>query len=285
MTRLVALLLLAALSLPVEAGTRVVASIYPLAMVSMAVARPDTDVKLLVPTSASTHDYQLTARDAETIAGADIVVWAGPEAEPYLAALLKSPRDGQTVITLSKLPGVALRDLRLDPADTRKHGRDPHLWLSTRNAAVLARALGARLGNTLAAEHFDAEMQRYRSRQATRFAPVKDVPLLVAHDAYGYLLDEIGLVNVSAVVADPEVPASARRVAELAQRVGNEKIACMIGEPGFETGVALRLFENTRGNLVVIDPMLSGITLARDSYTLALTHLADTLYGCLVTRR
>lgn len=285
MTRLVALLLLAALSLPVEAGTRVVASIYPLAMVSMAVARPDTDVKLLVPTSASTHDYQLTARDAETIASADIVVWAGPEAEPYLAALLKSPRSGQTVITLSKLPGVVLRDLRLDPADTRKHGRDPHLWLSTRNAAVLARALGARLGNTLAAEHFDAEMQRYRSRQATRFAPVKDVPLLVAHDAYGYLLDEIGLVNVSAVVADPEVPASARRVAELAQRVGNEKIACMIGEPGFETGVALRLFENARGNLVVIDPMLSGITLARDSYTLALTHLADTLYGCLVTRR
>lgn len=285
MTRLVALLLLAALSLPVEAGTRVVASIQPLAMVSMAVARPDTEVKLLVPTSASTHDYQLTARDAETIASADIVVWSGPEAEPYLAALLKSPRAGQTVITLSKLPGVVLRDLRLDPADTRKHGRDPHLWLSTRNAAVLARALGARLGNTLAAEHFDAEMQRYRSRQATRFAPVKDIPLLVAHDAYGYLLDEIGLVNVSAVVTDPEVPASARRVAELTQRVASEKIACMIGEPGFEQGVAVRLFENARGNLVVIDPMLSGITLARDSYTLALTHLADTLYGCLVTRR
>ncbi len=285
MTRLVALLLLAALSLPVEAGTRVVASIQPLAMVSMAVARPDTEVKLLVPTSASTHDYQLTARDAETIASADIVVWSGPEAEPYLAALLKSPRAGQTVITLSKLPGVVLRDLRLDPADTRKHGRDPHLWLSTRNAAVLARALGARLGNTLAAEHFDAEMQRYRSRQATRFAPVKDIPLLVAHDAYGYLLDEIGLVNVSAVVTDPEVPASARRVAELTQRVASEKIACMIGEPGFEQGVAVRLFANARGNLVVIDPMLSGITLARDSYTLALTHLADTLYGCLVTRR
>lgn len=285
MSRLVALLLLVSLSLPAVAGPKVVASIYPLAMVSMAVARPDTEVKLLVPTAASTHDYQLSARDLETISAADIVVWAGAEAEPYLAPVLKTPREGQAVINLSKLPGVVLRDHRLDPADTRKLGRDPHLWLSTRNAALLARAIGARLGNALAADHFDAEMQRYRNRQEKRFAPLKDMPLLVAHDAYGYLLDEIGLLNVSAVVVDPSMPASARRVADLAQRVEAEKIGCMIGEPGFDQGVATRLFEKSRGNLVVIDPQLAGITIGRDSYTLALTHLADTLYGCMATRR
>lgn len=284
MFRLFALILLAALSLPAAAGTKVVASINPLGMIAMAVATPGTELKVLVPGTASTHDYQLTPGNIEAIDAADIVVWAGPEAEPYLAALLETPRNGQQVITLSKLPGVVLREYRLDPSDAKKHGRDGHLWLSTRNAALLARALGARLGNPLAAEHFSGEMQRYRTRQAKRFAPVANLPLLVAHDAYGYLFDEIGLAKVSAVVTEPGVPASARRVTELAQRVRQEKIGCMVGEAGFETGIAPRLFEGVDANLVVIDPQLSGITLGRDSYTLALTHLAETLYGCMVTR-
>jgi hypothetical protein len=30
--------------------------------------------------------------------------------------------------------------------------------------------------------------------------------------------------------------------------------------------------------------MLSGISPARDAYLIALIHLADTLYGCMVTR-
>lgn len=294
MSRLLVLLLLVCLLLPAMvgtavAGTRIVASLYPLAMVSMAVARADTEVKVIVPTGASTHDYQLTPGDIEAINGADIIVWAGPEAEPYLATALDAGRANsrpanQQVFTLSTLPGAVLRDYRLDPADTKKYGRDPHLWLSTRNAELLARALGARLDNALAAEHFAAEMQRYRSRQTKRFAPVAQMPLLVAHDAYGYLLDEIGLTNTSALVTEPNIAASARRITDLAQRIKGERIGCMIGEEGFQNGVAPRLFEGSSANLVVLDPQLGGIALTRDSYTLALTHLADTLYGCLVTR-
>ena len=284
MLRALVALMLVTLTLPALAGTRVVASIYPLAMVSAAVARPDTEVKLLISTSATTHDYQLNAGDLKALAEADVVVWAGPESEPYLAGALERPRPGQRVITLSKLPGVVVREQRLDPADLKTFGRDPHLWLSTRNAALLARALGAHLGNALAAEHFDAEMQRFRARQQKRFAPVARVPLLAAHDAYGYLFDEIGLLNASAVLIDPASQASARRVADLAERVEKEHIGCMIGEPGFETTIGPRIYPSGHGNLVVIDPQLAGINLARNSYTLALTYLADTLYNCIVTR-
>lgn len=292
MLRPFAFLLIALSALHAHADTRVVASIYPLAMIATAVAKADTQVKLLIPTSASTHDYQLSGSDLKSLAEADVIMWAGPESEPYLAATLAQPRANQRVITLSKLPGVVWRDARLDSSPaaqaaapgTGKFGRDPHLWLSTRNAALLARALAAHIGNPLAAEYFDAEMQRYRSRQAKRFAPVADMPLLVAHDAYGYLFDEIGLSRVSAVVIDPQVPPAPRRVAELADRVLQERIGCMIGEAGFEQQIGPRLFPDGHGNLVVIDPQLSGVSLTRSSYTLALTHLADTLYGCLVTR-
>lgn len=283
---LVALALLV-LAVPAQAGSRVVASIYPLAMIAAAVAPADTEIRHLVPSTASTHDFQLSPGDVEAIGAADIVLWNGAEAEPYLAALLDRPRAGQRVIDLSKLPGVVLRDHRLDAGDAKKRPRDPHLWLSTRNAALLASAVAGQLGTAPMAQNFAAEMQRYRNRQQKRFAALAQAPLLVAHDAYGYLLDEIGLTNVSALVLDPGVAPSARRLTDLAQRVRDESIVCMIGEPGFEQGVAPRLFEGAtqrRYNLVTVDPQLVGVTLSRDSYALSLIHLADTLYGCLVTR-
>lgn len=289
MRRFLLLLLLAFPALPAAAATKVVASVYPLAMVAAAVAAADTEIRHLIPAGASTHDYQLSPGDVEAIRNADVVIWAGPEAEPYLAGVLNSPREGQKVIALSALPDVVLREHRLDPADTRKRGRDGHLWLSTRNAALLGMAIAVQLGTVERAQRFGDEMQRYRNRQQKRFAGIAQMPLLVSHDAYGYLLDEFGLGNVSAVVIDPAVPPSARRVADLSQRIDQEKIVCLIGEPGFEAGVAPRLFDAAlaaggKANLVTIDPQLSGISLSRDSYALALTHLADTLYGCLVTR-
>lgn len=292
MTRLpirIASLLLALVAIPAVAGTRVVASIYPLAMVAAAVAEKDTEIRHLVPGTASTHDFQLSPADLELVASADIVVWAGPEAEPYLAAALAKPRDGQNVITLSALPGVTLRSHRLDPGDSKDRGRDPHLWLSTRNATLLAQAMAASLGTAPLAQNFANEMQRYRNRQQKRFELLKPLPLLTAHDAYGYLLDEFGLDNVAAVSVEPDLPPSARRMSDLAARVKKENIGCMIGEPGFTDGAAPRLFEaaqaaGQRFNLVVIDPELSGISISRDSYALALIHLADTLHACLVTR-
>lgn len=288
--RVAALLLLSALALPAFAGTRVVVSVYPLAMIAAAVAAPDTEIRHFIPGTASTHDFQLSPGAIELINSADIVVWAGADAEPYLAALLDQPRPAsQRVINLAKLPGAILREHKLDSADPKKRGRDGHLWLSTRNASLLATTLAASLGTTPRAQDFAADMQRHRNRQLKRFAAVANMPLLVAHDAYGYLFDEYGLGNVSAVVIEPGIAPSARRLADLAQRVEQEKITCMIGEPGFETSAAPRVFDAVRAaggkaNLVTLDPQLGGIGLSRNSYTLALTHFAETLYGCLVTR-
>lgn len=274
-----------ALPAPAVAKTTVLASIQPLGMILAAVASPDTELKVLIPGTSSTHDYQLRPSDAEAIAAADVVVWAGPESEPYLAPLLASPREGQQVIALSKLPGVVWREQRLDPAEKKSHGPDPHLWMSTRNAALLAASVAPLLGTEKLAEQFAGELQRYRERQSLRFNRLSAATIYVAHDAYGYLFDEIGITNMSALLITPGVPASARRVTEMAQRAQKQGVRCMIGEPGFDQdGVSSRLFEGGRGRLVVIDPMFAGLAASRDSYILALIHYADTIYGCMVTR-
>lgn len=284
MIRIACIVLLSMLSLPGVAATRVVASTHPLAMIASAAVLPDTDLQVLMTPALSSPEFRLSGRELKLLEEAELVVWTGPEAEPWLAGALAEPREGRQLVTLSKLPGVVRRDYRLDANDAGAHGANPHLWLSTQNAALLARAVGARLGNTLAAEHFANEMQRFRNRQLARFQPVATLGLLAADDVFGYLFAEIGVVNVAALSAAASVAPEPRRVAELAERARREDIACVVGPPGFEQGPAAQLLPAGHGHLVTLDPMLVGIPPARDSYTLALIQLADTLFGCIVTR-
>lgn len=284
MTRILTLIVLLVASFCVEAATRVVVSTNPLAMIAMAVATPDTELQVLMPLSAAAGEFRLSDREQQLLDTADVVVWTGPEAEPWLAPALAKPRDGRTLVTLSRLPGAVQQPYRLDPADTRQRAVNPHLWLSTQNAALLARALGARLGNPLAAEHFAGEMARFRSRQQARFTPVTALPLVAADDRWGYLFAEMGISQVLALAAAPGEDVPARRQKELAQRVAREDIACVVGAPGFETGPAAGLFEGGHGHFVTLDPMLPGITPDRDAFIVALVQLADMVYGCLVTR-
>lgn len=287
MIRLACILIFSALSvlsLPSAAAVRVVASTTPLAMIASAATPGDTDLQVLMTPALASPEFRLGERELKLLEEAELVVWAGPEAEPWLADALASPREGRQLVTLSKLPGVTWRDYRLDAQDAGKHGANPHLWLSTHNAAVLARAVGARLGNTLAAEHFAAEMQRFRNRQQARFQPVAALGVIAADDAFGYLFAEMGVINVAALTAVAGAKVSSQRVEDLAERARREDIACVVGAPGFEQGPASQLLPGGHGHLVMLDPMLGGIPLARDSYTLALIQLADTLYGCIVTR-
>lgn len=289
MIRLACILLfsaLCALSLPSSAAVRVVASTTPLAMIASAATPGDTDLQVLMTPALASPEFHLGERELKLLEEAELVVWTGPEAEPWLADALIEQREGRQLVTLSKLPGVVWRDYRLDAADaeTEAHGANAHLWLSTQNAALLARAVGARLGNAPAAEHFAAEMQRFRNRQQARFQPVAALGVIAADDAFGYLFAEIGVVNVAALTAAAGSTVPPGRVAALAERAHREDIACMVGPPGFEQGPAAQLLPGGHGHLVTLDPMLGGIPLARDSYTLALIQLADTLYGCIVTR-
>jgi zinc transport system substrate-binding protein len=261
------------------------ASVHPLALIASAVAGADTKVKVLLPPGTSLHDYQLRPADMEAVAAADVVVWMGADAEPYLAALLREPKEGRVVIDMSALPGINRREYRLERTDERGHGLDPHLWLSTRNATQLGIRIAEALGDTTAARHFVDELQRHRNRQSLRFAPLAQAPLFASSDAFGFFVEELGLQHVSALAPNAETPATPRRLTQLAERAAKEPVRCLVAEPGFEQGTAQRVFsEGGRGRVVVIDPEMLGIPLSRDAYLLTLLQHSDTLYGCMVTR-
>lgn len=290
MARLLVALLCLVLSVEGSGALRIVASNHPLTLLAAAAAGPDTDLQTLMTPLFASPGFQLGEREQALLDQADLLVWNGPEAEPWLAPWAATPRAGLAVVTFSTLPGIAGREYRLDPSDPAGLGPDRHLWLSTRNAALLVEAVSVRLGNDKAALHFQAEMERFRTRQEARFSRVASRGLLSADDAFGYLLAEVGVTQVRSLAGPPGAasqPGGAVAPSRLSLLAAQAEVAgpgCVIGPPGLEQGPATLLLPGGHGHLVAMDPYLGGVGPGSDGYIHALIQLADTLYGCLATR-
>ncbi|WP_182419284.1 zinc ABC transporter substrate-binding protein [Bartonella sp. HY038] len=91
---------------------KVTASIKPIhswvATVMEGVGTPE----LIVKGTGSEHGYSLRPSDADNLAKADIVFWAGPSMETFLIKPLDNLAEKADKVALSEIPGIKLIDMR-----------------------------------------------------------------------------------------------------------------------------------------------------------------------------
>lgn len=165
------------------------------AMVMQGVAEP----KLLVPPGGSPHGYALRPSQVRALSNASLVVWIGPDLEPWLESVVEKTATDAHSLVLNDLPGTVLlpnreaheedghdeaghhdddhaedghdgheHDEDGDEAHAHDHGEfDPHTWLSTANATVWVDAIATEL-----AELDPANADAYRSNAATARATI-----------------------------------------------------------------------------------------------------------------
>src|SRR5690554_1187796 len=142
------------LSFPVTAATpSVLTSVKPLQLIAAAVLDGIAEPEVLLPPTASPHNYALRPSDRRQIAAADRLYWVGPELERFLQRLLD---DQPTARRLDQIPGITLRsfgehdhdhdhdhDHQHDAHEHHDHDHAPgtldlHIWLSASNAQRIA---------------------------------------------------------------------------------------------------------------------------------------------------
>lgn len=228
------------------------ASIRPIALLARELGDGlPLQVDTLLPSGTSTHDFALSPSDLARVRGARLLLWLGPAGEPYLAKVMASQRND---LRWEELPGIIRLPFRSALHDEDEHedeeqdhdqdshaahqhtGTDPHLWWSTSNAILLARALTHRIGtdrpdwaprlqqNLLALEQ---RLQQQRTQQRQRLASSAK-PFLLAHDAFFYLEEDLGIHSEAALMLDPENRPGLQHLLELKQRVARQQIACVL---------------------------------------------------------
>ncbi len=260
----------------------VVASIKPVhdlaAGVMAGIARPH----LLLPPGTSPHAHSLRPSAARILAKADLILWIGPGLESFLAKPIRTLGRKALSLALVEAEGMAL----LPSQERGARGIDPHLWLDPRNARQISRLVAATLARldpgraglyhaNLATEL--AVIDRAEAETRMILAPVRHLPYVVFHDAFGYFEKRFGTGAIGAVTLSPERKPGARRVAEIRARINATGARCVFSEPQFEPALLRTILRGSAARAAVLDPMGGSVR----SYGAMLRAIARGIRDCL----
>lgn len=268
---------------------------------------------LLLDRGADAHSFQLRPSQAAALTEAGMVIWIGPEMTPWLDRAVQGLAPGVAQLRLLDTEGTILRSF--GDAGSTEHtartngaghdhaaegyaqeghehdhdGTDPHAWLDPGNArhwlGVIAAEL-ARLdpGNAATyganAQQAGAAIAALDATLDAALAPVRDIPFVVFHDAYGYFVGHYGLTIAGALATGDAVAPGAAHLADLQGAMDN--VACIFPEAGHDPKQVDSLAADTGVRLGgALDPEGMGQEPGPQLYASVLTGLADTLTACL----
>lgn len=294
---------LLAVSLPVRA-LEVLTTIKPLGFIAAAITDGVSEPKVLLPTGASPHDFSLRPSDIRSINEADLVVWVGPELEGFMAKpLAKHPH----VLTLTRVEGMPLFDYSKQ-ADHEEHadegheghdhdgheghhheGVDPHIWLGSTQALVIANALSETLSaqDPANAERYRANLLAFKAKVeakdkviAEQMKAVNQKGYFVFHEAYGYWERHYDMSSKGHFTVSPERRPGAKTLVEIRKALEEKKASCIYAEPQFSPAVIESVARNTGAKVLLLDEVGEQVSLGPDGYPQFMQQLADAFAEC-----
>lgn len=294
---------------------RVVTDIHPVHSLVAQVMGDLGKPELLLERGASEHDFQLRPSQAAGLVEADLIVWIGPELTPWLGRALDGLGEDAAKLGLLTVPGTTTQEFSEDGAHTghdHDHGHDheetakaaddhdhshdgldPHAWLDPANAQVWLTAIAAELGRidpanaatyTANAKAATEEIAALDSELATTLAPLKGKPIVVYHDAYGYLAAHYGLDIFGSIALGDATAPGAARLAELRDGVAAGTPVCLFPEAQYDTALVEQIAEGTGARIGgALDPNGSMQDPGPGAYAALLRSLAQTMVDCVQT--
>ena len=176
-----------------------------------------------------------------------------------------------------------------DHADHAHTGLDPHAWLDPANArhwlGLIAAELSAQDPENAAvysanAEKAQADLTALDGEIAALLAPVKDKPLVVFHDAYGYFAGHYGLTIAASIAEGDAANPGAKHIAEL-EALLREGPVCLFPEANHDPKLVAQLAEATGLTPAgALDPEGSFIEPGAALYGQMLRAMAGTIADC-----
>ncbi len=206
----------------------------------------DTPV-LLMKQAQSPHHYNMKPSERRLLANARMIVWVGPQMESYLSKIIQHQKNTATVISTIQAKNLKLLNKRKKhSADENGHISatgypephmiDPHIWLSTQNAAAISKQVGELLAvqDPENAEQYKKNLQRLLNKieQTSDFIKItlksSNQPFITFHDAFQYFENENELNYIDSINFDEETGASLKHIRQIKARIEKDNIQCLL---------------------------------------------------------
>lgn len=284
---------------------KVATDILPVHSLTARVMQGLGEPSLLLPAGANPHAHAMRPSQMRALQEADLVIWVGDALTPWMADTLARVAPKATTMSLLTLDNTTLHDSREEALfanqpeshdhqqaqDAHAHqGVDPHGWLSPTNALLWLTEIAQALGNAdpdNAEQYRDnaktaaAEITAFAASAQDQLATIKDVTILVYHDAYQYFEHSFDLPVSGAIAQSDATKPGAARLGSLRSTIANARSSktCVVAEPQFNSQLVDAIAtEGTR--LVELDPIGNRIPQGPDHYLKLLQSMTMGFLSC-----
>lgn len=264
---------------------------------------PAAEVTVIMPNGANPHSYEPSARDAEAMLQADVLVSNGLDLEESLVPVLASAQ-AEGVSWFQAADHVSL--LGLDTAeehdeehaeehaepgsrDDHDHGlEDPHIWTDPLAMVGVVEALAGVLADagvdvTARAEDLVVELEDLDAEVEGILAavPSDGRKLVTGHRSLGYFAERYGFQQIGTVIPSLSTSGepSAREMAQLIEDIKANDVAAVFSEVGTPQSVAEAVASDAGATLV---PLSTSQLPEGGSYQDLVRDIATTIAGALV---
>jgi len=248
----------------------VAVTILPQKQIVERIAGDHAKVIVLIPPGASPHTYEPTPGQLAEISSADVYVKVGSGIEFERAWMDKIAGLNPSMLVVDSSKGIAFLESQGDDeeeeghshASHEEHGTDPHVWLSLKNARIMAENTYEGLAAadpTHAAEYqtnsdaFIRELDDLDASIARDVAARNISTFMVYHPAWSYFARDYGLVQIP-IEAEGKEP-TATGVQNLIRQAKEKNITIVFASPEYSTRSAEVIADEIGGRVVLVSPL------------------------------
>ena len=238
--------------------------------------------RLVTENVSCLHDYTLMPQQMRAAEGADVLILSGAGLEDFMEDVLHS---AATVIDASEQLSLLEGEHHGEHSHGHVHAEDPHIWLSPKNASVMAQNICT--GLSLCFPQHEAQFQKNLQSLLKQLdqlqhygeEKLKDLScreLVTFHDGFSYLAESFDLTILKAIEEESGSEASAAELIELIGLVREHRPPAIFTEINGSVSAANIVAAETGIEIACLDMAMSG-----ESYFDAMYRNIDTLWEAL----
>jgi zinc transport system substrate-binding protein len=241
---------------------RIVVTILPQAEFIEKIAGDKVSITTMVPPGASPHTYEPRPSQMKEVTEAEMYAKVGTGLDFELVWMPKIIETNPNMLIIDSSKSIRLIET---VADNEHGGKDPHFWLSPKNAIIMVENLYEGLvkidpdNKEYYAKNKDAYIESLKELDSTimqTFSGLKTKKFMVYHDSWGYLAYDYGLEQIP--IAKEGKEPTPESIANLIDQARENNITIIFASPEFEIQTAKTIAEEIDGRVILISPLAKG---------------------------
>lgn len=250
----------------------VVTTVYPLQLIAEEIGGDKVNVESIYPPGSDVHSYEPTAKDFVKMSNADIVFYISDTEDSFMPNQIANDSDGTVYINVSENESFKSQvESELYGYDEEEQGYgilDPHVWISPKRDLLLIQVIYNELVKLDATnqDYYKSNFEELQKKlieldkDYTNFGNSQTKPLIITHDAYGYLRKDYGMDITTLYGMHHDDEPSAQQIQDAIDQIKTANLSIIYVEQNdINNQIMEQIAKETNSNKLVLNNMSSEV--------------------------